>query len=493
MSPNRSSDIATRPVGVIYFVGIGGIGMSAIAEVMHDLGYKVAGSDSGENANVLRLKKKGIVIHLGHDAKNITASNGVAGGSSNSNGDGIDTMVVSTAIKKDNPEYVAAQDLNIPIVHRADMLATLMRLKKSIAVSGTHGKTTTTSLIAHIFITAGLDPVVISGGIINNYKSNAKLGQGEWLIAEADESDGSFLLLPAAVAVVTNIDPEHLDHYGDFAEVKAAFYDFMRRVPVDGFAVACLDHPVVAELIKKIEGRKIISYGTGNGAMAQISNIRFDNLGALFDFSLNKKIEKDIRLPLFGNHNVSNAAAAIAVARAVGIGWGHIRAALESFQGVKRRFTLTGVVQGQDKKNISVIDDYAHHPAEIEAVISAARLALTGAGHGGRLVAVMEPHRYTRLRDLFGDFCASLLKTDKLLVADVYRAGEQPIEGVNGDSLLAAIKKAGHPDAKKLSSPQNLAKELATMVQANDMILCMGAGDVSKWANVLPAELEKIL
>ena len=479
----KSSDITTRPVGTIYFVGIGGIGMSAIAEVMHDLGYKVAGSDSGENANVVRLKKKGIVVHLGHDAKNIIASSG----------SGIDTMVVSTAIKKDNPEYMQAQALNIPIVHRADMLATLMRLKKSVAVSGTHGKTTTTSLIAHIFITAGLDPVVISGGIINNYQSNAKLGQGDWLIAEADESDGSFLLLPAAVAVVTNIDPEHLDHYGDFAAVKTAFYDFMRRVPVDGFVVACLDHPVVAELIEKIEGRKIISYGMSANATARIENIRFDNRGAVFDMQLDKKCEKAIGLPLFGNHNVSNAAAAIAVARAVGIDWHHIRAALESFQGVKRRFTLTGVVQGKDKKNISVIDDYAHHPAEIEAVLSAARLALGGAGHGGRLVVVMEPHRYTRLRDLFDDFCRSLGKTDVLLVADVYRAGEQPIEGISGDSLLERIQLSGHKNAGKISSPQDLAKQLAGLVQPNDMILCLGAGDVSKWANGLPAALEKLL
>ncbi|MDI9313719.1 MAG: UDP-N-acetylmuramate--L-alanine ligase [Hydrotalea sp.] len=487
MPAQKSSDITTRPLGTIYFVGIGGIGMSAIAEVMYDLGYKVAGSDSGENANVLRLKKKGIVIHLGHDAKNIIASN------DSNNGNGIDTMVVSTAIKKDNPEYVQAQALNIPIVHRADMLATLMRLKKSVAVSGTHGKTTTTSLIAHIFITAGLDPVVISGGIINNYQSNAKLGQGDWLIAEADESDGSFLLLPASVAVVTNIDPEHLDHYGDFATVKTAFYDFMRRVPVDGFAVACLDHPVVAELVKKIKERKIISYGLAPGAAARLENIRFDNRGALFDLWLNKKCETAIRLPLFGNHNVSNAAAAITVARAVGIDWRDIRAALESFQGVKRRFTLTGVVQGKDKKNISVIDDYAHHPAEIEAVLSAARFALEGAGHAGRLVVVVEPHRYTRLRDLFDDFCASLLKTDLLFVADVYRAGEQPIDGATGDSLLAAIKKSGHPYAEKMSSPQGLAKQLAAVVQPNDMILCLGAGDVSKWANALPAELEKLL
>ncbi len=482
---DQLSDIANpaaaRPLGIIYFVGIGGIGMSAIAEVMHDLGYKIAGSDNSENANVIRLKEKGIVINLGQDKKNIV---------------GVDTMVVSTAIKKDNPEYQAAVDLKIPIVHRADMLATLMRLKKSIAISGTHGKTTTTSLIAHIFVTAGVDPIVIGGGIINNYSSNAKLGKGDWLIAEADESDGSFLLLPAAVAVVTNIDPEHLDHYGDFEKVKMAFYDFLRRVPIDGFVVACLDHPVVAQLIKKIKGRKIVTYGIAPQALARISNTLFDGDGALFDITMDGSTEKSIRLPLFGYHNVSNAAAAIAVARSANIPWADIRTALESFQGVKRRFTLAGIVQGKDKKNIKVIDDYAHHPVEIEAVLSAARLALQARGEQGRLVVIMEPHRYTRLRDLMQDFSRSLLNTDLLFIADIYRAGEAPIEGVDAEALLAMIQKGGHRDAHKLLSTETvdaIAQQLASKLQPNDMLLCLGAGNASKWANALPAALEKLL
>ncbi|MGI9462004.1 MAG: UDP-N-acetylmuramate--L-alanine ligase [Alphaproteobacteria bacterium] len=474
-----NSKNTARPLGIIYFVGIGGIGMSAIAEVMQDWGYQVAGSDSGENANVRRLREKNIMVHLGHDAKNIA---------------NIDTMVVSTAIKKDNPEYMAAQNRGIPIVHRADMLATLMRAKKSVAVSGTHGKTTTTSLIAHIFISSGLDPVVISGGIINNYQSNAKLGRGDWLIAEADESDGSFLLLPAAVAVVTNIDPEHLDHYGDFEKIKTAFYDFIRRVPVDGFAVAGIDHPVVAELIKKISERKIITYGLSPDAMVRIQNTKFDKHGAVFDLLMADGVQTSIRLPLFGHHNVSNATAAIAVARAADIPMANIRTALQSFQGVRRRFTLTGTVDGKDKKNISVIDDYAHHPAEIDAVLEAARLTLNMQDNqSGRLVVVMEPHRYSRLRDLMDGFCRSLLASDVVLVADVYQAGEEPIAGVSGDDLLAAIKKAGHPAAEKLLSPEKLASQLAKILQPNDMVLCVGAGHASKWANRLPAELEKLL
>lgn len=466
-------------MGLIYFVGIGGIGMSAIAEILHDLGYKVSGSDQSDGANVARLRAKGIAVHVGHQEDNIHD---------------IDTLVISTAIKPDNPEYRRARELNIPIAHRADMLATLMRLKKSIAIGGTHGKTTTTSLIAHMLITAGLDPSVISGGILNNYQSNAKLGQGEWLVAEADESDGSFLLLPAAVKVVTNIDAEHLDHYGNFDKVKESFLQFMRAVPIDGFVVACRDHPLVSTLIDSIDDRRVISYGVNESSpnsMVAAQHITFNQAGAHFDIAYHqageRRVEKNITLPMLGIHNVSNATAAIAVGLEMGIRWEAIRLALQTFQGVKRRFSLVGVANGQRARNIRVIDDYAHHPTEITAVLAAAKTAVASKG---RLMVIMQPHRYTRLRDLFDDFCQSLQPCHSLWVADVYAAGEAAISGIDADHFIAAIKQQGHPRVDKVIAADQLAAQLAPALKTDDMVLCLGAGDISKWAGRLAQELE---
>jgi UDP-N-acetylmuramate--alanine ligase len=456
-------------IGTIHFVGIGGIGMSGIAEVMHNLGYAVQGSDIAASANVKRLESLGISVAIGHDAANVQQA---------------DVIVVSSAVKPDNPEVVAARSRLIPVVRRAEMLGELMRLKWSIAVGGTHGKTTTTSLISAILDHADFDPTVINGGIINAYGTNARLGEGEWMVVEADESDGTFVKLPATIAVVTNIDPEHLDFYGDFEHVKAAFQTFVENIPFYGFAAMCIDHPEVQTMIGQITDRRIVTYGMSPQAEVRAENLRQGPGGATFDVVLSsrsgevRKIE-NIRLPMFGEHNVLNALAGVAVATEMGIPGEIVAGGLAKFSGVKRRFTKTGEVNG-----VSIIDDYGHHPVEILAVLRAARSATRG-----RVVAVVQPHRYSRLMDLFDDFCTCFNDADTVIVADVHAAGETPIAGIDRDALVEGLRTHGHRSVEALSGPDALPEMVSRLTNAGDLVVCLGAGTISNWANDLPDAL----
>ncbi|WP_237155349.1 UDP-N-acetylmuramate--L-alanine ligase [Oryzibacter oryziterrae] len=459
-----------RDIGPVHFVGIGGIGMSGIAEVLQNLGYRVQGSDMAENANVERLRAKGIPVTVGHKAENL----GLA-----------EVLVVSSAIKRDNPELIAARERHLPIVRRAEMLAELMRFKQAIAIGGTHGKTTTTSLVAALLDAGGLDPTVINGGIINAYGTNARMGEGDWMVVEADESDGTFVKLPADIAIVTNIDPEHLDHYGTFDAARAAFKQFIENVPFYGFAVMCLDHPEVQALVSRIEDRRIITYGQNPQADARFVDLKIEGGRSRFAVELRDRITGKeevipaLELPMPGRHNVSNATAAIAVAHRLGISADAIRKGLGSFGGVKRRFTRTGEWNG-----VTVYDDYGHHPVEIMAVLRAAR-----EGASGKVVAVMQPHRYTRLHSLFPDFCKAFNDADTVIVADVYTAGEQPIEGADKASLVSGAKAAGHRDVRALEGPQELAPLIASIVKPGDMVVCLGAGNITQWAYALPGQL----
>jgi len=460
-------------IGTLHFVGIGGIGMSGIAEVLHGLGYTVAGSDIGENANVKRLRNLGISIVIGHSAANVSDAA---------------VLVVSSAIKHDNPELVAARERLIPVVRRAEMLAELMRLKWAIAVGGTHGKTTTTSLVAALIDSAGMDPTVINGGIINAYGTNARLGSGDWMVVEADESDGTFTKLPATIAVVTNIDPEHLDHYGTFDGLKQAFRQFVQNIPFYGFAILCIDHPEVQAMIGQIEDRRLITYGFSPQAEIRPENLIPSPNGFTFDVVMNVRGEKqrrieNIALPMFGEHNVSNALAAITVATEMGIDDDGIRKGLENFSGVKRRFTKTGEVNG-----VTIIDDYGHHPVEITAVLKAARSA-TRRG----VIAVVQPHRYTRLRDLFEEFCACFNDADTVIVTPVYSAGEELIEGVDRDALIHGLRLRGHRNALGIDSEDDLVDEIVRLAEPGDLVVCLGAGTITQWANDLPERLEKVL
>jgi UDP-N-acetylmuramate--alanine ligase len=460
-------------IGVIHFIGIGGIGMSGIAEVMKTLGYRVQGSDMAEGYTIAHLRAQGIEVFIGHKAENL--------------GDAA-VVVVSTAIKSGNPEVDLAREKHIPIVRRAEMLAELMRFKSTIAAAGTHGKTTTTSLVAAVLEKGGLDPTVINGGIINALGTNAKLGAGEWMVVEADESDGSFLRLPATIGIVTNIDPEHLDHYGDFESVRAAFEDFIERIPFYGVGILCLDHPEVQALVQRVIDRRIVTYGFNPQADVRVYDVRPEKGGNRFNVELydrrsetSRKIE-DIFLAMPGRHNVQNAVSAIAVARELGISDDAVKNALANFGGVKRRFTKTGEVGG-----ITVIDDYGHHPVEIKAVLSAAR-----EGVQGKIFAVVQPHRYTRLRDLMADFSTCFNDADTVIVAPVYAAGEQPIEGTSRDSLAAATRAAGHRSVMTLDGPADLAPLIKMHAKPGDMVVCLGAGDITKWAAQLPKELESL-
>ncbi len=458
-------------IGLVHFIGIGGIGMSGIAEVLHNLGHRVQGSDQSDGANVQRLRAKGIEVYVGHTAENL--------------GDA-EVVVVSTAIKKDNPELVAAREKLLPIVRRAEMLAELMRFRNAIAIGGTHGKTTTTSMVAALLDAGGLDPTVINGGIINAYGTNARMGEGEWMVVEADESDGTFLKLPAEVAIVTNIDPEHLDHYGTFDAVRAAFRQFVENVPFYGFGVMCLDHPEVQALVGRIEDRKVITYGENPQADVRYSNVRLEGTHSIFDVEIRRRRTgrvfnfKDLRLPMPGRHNVANACAAIAVANRLDIPEEAIRKGLSSFGGVKRRFTLTGTWNG-----VQVFDDYGHHPVEIKAVLKAAREACQG-----RIIAVHQPHRFTRLSSLFEDFANGFNDADTLLLAPVYAAGEDPIDGANSEALVERIRAGGHRDARYLASPDQLAPIVAGIAQPGDFVILLGAGNITQWAAALPRELE---
>jgi UDP-N-acetylmuramate--alanine ligase len=462
-----------KAIGLVHFIGIGGIGMSGIAEVLHNLGHKVQGSDQSDSANVQRLREKGIDVFVGHTAENLGEA---------------EVVVVSTAIKKNNPELIAAREKHLPIVRRAEMLAELMRFRNAIAIGGTHGKTTTTSMVATLLEAGELDPTVINGGIINAYGTNARMGEGEWMVVEADESDGTFLKLPADVAVVTNIDPEHLDHYGDFDAVRAAFRQFVENVPFYGFGVMCLDHPEVQALVGKIEDRKVVTYGENPQADVRFSNVRIDGTRSIFDVEIRRRRTgkiftfKDLVLPMPGRHNVSNACAAIAVANRLGISEENIKKGLASFGGVKRRFTLTGAWN-----DVQVFDDYGHHPVEIKAVLRAAREACKG-----RIIAVHQPHRYSRLSSLFDDFAHCFNDADTIILAPVYAAGEDPIEGANSETLISAIKAAGHRDARFLPSKDELAKLIAGIANPGDFVVLLGAGNITQWAASLPSELESI-
>lgn len=458
-------------LGRLHFVGIGGIGMSGIAEIMHNLGYTVSGSDQNDNANVKRLRALGVDVRIGHVADNVANAAGV---------------IVSTAVKRDNPEVAAARAALIPVVRRAEMLAELMRLKWSIAIGGTHGKTTTTSLIAQMLETAQQDPTVINGGIINAYGTNARLGKGDWLIAEADESDGTFVKLPATIAVVTNIDPEHLDHYGDFDSLRDAFRTFVQNVPFYGFATVCIDHPEVQALIGRIEDRRILTYGFS--PQAEIRAL--DAVPGPDGYSMNVEIAprgaplrrvEDIRLPMHGDHNVLNALAAIAVAAELGLNDDTIRLALSEFKGVKRRFTKTGMWQG-----VTIIDDYGHHPVEIAAVLKAARQATMN-----KVIAVVQPHRYSRLRDLFEDFCTCFNDADTVLVAPVYAAGEKPLEGADQQALIEGLRARGHRSVGGVEGQKELTKVVEEIAQPGDMVICLGAGSITTWANALPDALSQ--
>ncbi|MAF96738.1 MAG: UDP-N-acetylmuramate--L-alanine ligase [Rhodospirillaceae bacterium] len=460
-------------IGTIHFVGIGGIGMSGIAEVLHTLGYSVQGSDVNDGANVKRLRDLGIPVHIGHREKNL----GDAG-----------VVVTSTAVKADNPEVQAARQRLLPVVRRAEMLGELMRLKWSIAVGGTHGKTTTTSLVAHVLDVAGMDPTVINGGIINAWGSNARLGGGDWMVAEADESDGTFVHLPATVAVVTSIDPEHMDHYGSFDDLRDAFDAFVANIPFYGFAALCIDHPEVQAMIPRMSDRRIVTYGFSPQADVRGLHLETGAEEVRFDVRVTDRKSggeerlKRMVLPMLGEHNVQNALAAVAIAREIGFDEAMIRRALASFAGVKRRFTRTGKVEG-----ITIIDDYGHHPVEIAAVLKTARAAAEG-----QVIAVVQPHRYTRLRDLFEEFCTCFNDADAVIVADVYEAGEEPIEGIDRDALVEGLGHHGHRTVLPLPGPEELADIIDHLAGPGDMVVCLGAGDITRWANALPDDLRAL-
>ncbi len=474
---------APEDVGVIHFVGIGGIGMSGIAEVLCALGYRVQGSDVSENANTARLADKGARIFKGHAAEHVD----------DADGNPVAVVVLSSAIKSDNPELLVARARKIPVITRADMLAELMRLKRAVAVGGTHGKTTTTSMVGAMLEAGGLDPTVINGGIVNAYGTNTRLGQSEWMVVEADESDGSFTRLPASIAVVTNIDPEHLDHYGDYDGVRDAFRRFVENVPFYGYAVLCLDHPEVRSLVARTTDRRVVTYGFNPQADIRCTDLRTEKGESRFDVAISDFIRRDggpetienIALPMLGRHNVQNALAAIAIGLEYDFPVATIRKALENFTGVKRRFTRTGTVGG-----VTIIDDYGHHPVEIEAVLSAARIAVEETG--GRILAVMQPHRYTRLHDLMDEFCTCFHEADTVLVADVYPAGEAPIDGADKEHLVAGMCRHGHRDARILESPDALAEKIADIARPGDYVVCLGAGNITKWAHDLPGQLEAL-
>ena len=464
---------AGTDIGTIHFVGIGGIGMSGIAEVMHNLGYTVQGSDIAEGYVVEGLRARGITVMIGHQAENL--------------GDAA-VVVTSTAVRRDNPEVVAALENRVPVVRRAEMLAELMRLKRTVAVAGTHGKTTTTSLVAALLDAGGVDPTVINGGIINSYGSNARLGESDWMVVEADESDGSFLRLDGTIAVVTNIDPEHLDHYGSFDAIKEAFVEFIENVPFYGCAVLCIDHPEVQAVIPKVRDRRVVTYGFSAQADVRGENVTPVPGGNRFDVVIRQRDGSQrridgIELPMPGRHNVQNALAAVAVAAEMGCADSVIQTGFAKFGGVKRRFTKVGEV-AIGSGAVTIIDDYGHHPVEIRAVLAAAR-----EGVQNRVIAVVQPHRFTRLRDHLEEFQAAFNDADIVYAAPVYAAGEAPIEGIDSAALVEGIKARGHRSAQLIASADALAAELADVAQPGDMVVCLGAGDITKWAGGLEAAI----
>lgn len=453
-------------LGPIHFIGIGGIGMSGIAEVLLNHGYIVQGSDIHSTAITQRLQEFGARIFIGQDKGNIGAA---------------DVVVISSAIRPSNPELVEARRLGLPVVRRAEMLAELMRLKSNVAVAGTHGKTTTTTIVASLLEQGGMDPTVINGGVIHAYQSNARLGQGEWMVVEADESDGSLVKLPATIAVVTNIDPEHLDHYGSFKNLKQAFDVFVSNIPFYGFAVCCIDHSEVQSLVGRVTDRRIVTYGLNAQADFCVENLHFKNGKAYFTTLLCSegiKIE-DCCFPMPGEHNVTNALAAIAVAWNLGVTADQIREALGKFSGVNRRFTKVGKVNG-----ITIIDDYAHHPVEIVAALKAARQSTNG-----RLIAIHQPHRYSRLSSLFEEFCTCFGHADSVAITDVYAAGEEKVLGAERDNLVAALIHHGHREAVAIADLDELTEYVSREAVAGDWVVCLGAGSISSWAHELPKRL----
>ncbi len=453
-------------IGPIHFVGIGGIGMSGIAEVLLNHGYTVQGSDLKASKITERLEQLGATVFIGQKAENL---------------EGAEVICISSAIKPGNPELDAARAQKLPVVRRAEMLAELMRLKSNVAIAGTHGKTTTTSMVAALLDGGGIDPTVINGGVIHAYGSNARMGDSDWMVVEADESDGTFNRLPATIAVVTNIDPEHLDHYGSFDAVKEAFYTFVSNIPFYGLAICCTDHPEVLSLVGRINDRRVVTFGFNPQADVRAENLHYEDGKACFDVVLAHEGTRitDLRLPMPGDHNVSNMLAAISVARHLGISESDIRKAVNSFGGVNRRFTRVG-----DWNGIPIIDDYAHHPVEIAALLKAARQATKG-----RVIAVHQPHRYTRLHDLFEDFCGCFNDADVIAITDIYAAGEAPIEGADRDSLVRGLVNHGHKHAVGIEGEADLADFVKTHAKPGDIVVCLGAGTISTWANALPKEL----
>ncbi len=472
----NSMPIPTIPLdfGLIHFVGIGGIGMSGIAEVLYNQGYEVTGSDQRDSPNVQRLRHLGIKVRIGHQPGHVAD---------------VGVVVVSSAIDAHNPEVQAARAAQIPIVRRADMLAELMRLKSSIAVGGTHGKTTTTSLIAHMLVAGGADPTVVNGGILEAYGSNAVLGGGTWLVAEADESDGTFTRLPSTIGVVTNMDPEHMDHYGTVERLQDAFATFIANVPFYGFGLLCIDHPTVQSLKARVVDRRIVTYGLSPQADVRADNLRPNDQGVQFDLVLqdprqtSPESHHDFFLPMWGEHNVQNALAALAIGVELGFDTQTLKRGLAEFRGVKRRFSHVGTWN-----QVTIIDDYGHHPVEIEAVLSAAR----SIERPGKLIALMQPHRYSRLRDLFDDFCTCFNQADHVIIADVFAAGEAPIDGVDKNALVEGLARNGHRSVEALSDASTLATLIRQRAQPGDMLICLGAGSISTWANSLQADLEAL-
>ena len=455
-------------IGAIHFVGIGGIGMSGIAEVLVNLGYTVQGSDLKASKITNRLADLGARIFEGQKAENL---------------DGAEVVVVSTAIKPGNPELDEARLRGLPVVRRADMLAELMRLKSNIAIAGTHGKTTTTTMMAELMVAGGFDPTVINGGIIHAYGSNARMGQGEWMVVEADESDGSFNRLPATIGIVTNIDPEHMEHWGDFDRLRQGFQDFVSNIPFYGIAVCCTDHDEVQRLVGKVTDRRVVTYGFNAQADVRAVNLRYEKGVAHFDIALQAEgdVIEGCTLPMPGDHNVSNALSAVAVARHLGMKKSEIREALAAFGGVNRRFTKVG-----EWNDVTIIDDYGHHPVEIAAVLRAARQA-----SDGRVIAVHQPHRYTRLSSLFDDFCACFNEADVVAIAEVFAAGEDPIAGASRDDLVAGLIRHGHRHARAILNEDDLERLVREQARPGDIVVCLGAGTISAWANGLPERLAK--
>lgn len=458
-------------VKTIHFIGIGGIGMSGIAEILHGLGYRVQGSDASENANVKRLKNLGIHVYVGHKPEHVQ---------------GVDVVVISTAIKQDNPEFVAARMADIPWVHRAEMLGEIMRLHQSVAVGGTHGKTTTTSLVYSLLLAGGIGPTVINGGILNAFGSNARIGDGEWLVVEADESDGSFKKYRPTISVVTNIEPEHMEYYGTEARLVQAFTDFVESIPFYGLSVLCLDDPRVAALARNVRDRRIRTYGFNPEADLRAENLRPDGMGTVFDLVTGHQVgaprERDLRLNVPGRHNVQNALAAVAVADELGVSRAVVREALAAFGGVKRRFTIVAKAGG-----ITVVDDYGHHPTEIAAVLDTARQAFAG----GRVIAIVQPHRYTRLRDHFDGFARVAAKADQVYFTPVYAAGEDEIEGMNSQALAQRATQMGHGSAQAVAGYDDLAARLDQDLKPGDGIIFLGAGSITAWAADYGARLAR--